>query len=328
MLSAPSDLPDGDLVATLNDGWQLAVDSLTYRPLGFGSHHWEVVDASGTRWFVTVDDLETRRCTAAEPLAAAFHRLETCLTVAYRLRESGRTFVVAPVCGVDGALVRRIGDRFAVAVFPFVAGESFSWGEFGPPQRRRALLDLVVGVHGTPVELARTALADDFVVARRDLLESIVDGADIAEVGPYTRPAVELLTGHAPAVRGLLGRYDALVAAARTAPTVLTHGEPHPGNLMRTGTGWVLIDWDTVRTAPPERDLWGLGVADSSLLDAYTAATGVVPDPDRLELYRIRWEIMDLAACAHEFSRAHTGTANDEESWRILTGLVNGLIHS
>jgi spectinomycin phosphotransferase/16S rRNA (guanine(1405)-N(7))-methyltransferase len=328
VLNAPSDLPDGDLVEALADGWGLSAATVGYRPLGFGSHHWEVVDAAGTRWFVTVDDLETRRSTHTESLDAAFLRLQACLTVAYRLRESGRTFVVAPVRGVDGALLRWIGNRFAVAVFPFVVGESFSWGEFGPPQRRRALLDLVVGVHATPVELAQTAIADDFVIAHRDLLEAIVDGADVAAVGPYTRPAVGLLTGHAPAVRRLLARYDALVAVARTAPTVLTHGEPHPGNLMRTATGWVLIDWDTVRIAPPERDLWGLSVADPSLLEAYTVATGFVPDPARLELYRIRWEIMDLAACAHEFSRPHTGTANDEQSWRILSGLVDGLATS
>ncbi|WP_432843998.1 phosphotransferase family protein [Dactylosporangium sp. CA-092794] len=36
---------------------------------------------------------------------------------------------------------------------------------------------------------------------------------------------------------------------------VLTHGEPHPGNTMRTGGGWLLIDWDTALLAAPERDL-------------------------------------------------------------------------
>ena len=33
------------------------------------------------------------------------------------------------------------------------------------------------------------------------------------------------------------------------ARMVLTHGEPHPGNTMRTVDGWRLIDWDTALVA-------------------------------------------------------------------------------
>ena len=38
---------------------------------------------------------------------------------------------------------------------------------------------------------------------------------------------------------------------------VVTHGEPHAGNVMRRSDGrHLLVDWDTVAVAPPERDLW------------------------------------------------------------------------
>ena len=40
----------------------------------------------------------------------------------------------------------------------------------------------------------------------------------------------------------------------------MTHGEPHAGNVMRTDEGRLLVDWDTVALAPPERDLWMLVV--------------------------------------------------------------------
>jgi aminoglycoside phosphotransferase (APT) family kinase protein len=36
----------------------------------------------------------------------------------------------------------------------------------------------------------------------------------------------------------------------------LTHGEPHPGNVIGTDDGWLLVDWDTAAIAQPERDLW------------------------------------------------------------------------
>ena len=33
---------------------------------------------------------------------------------------------------------------------------------------------------------------------------------------------------------------------------VVTHGEPHVGNAIRTEAGWMLVDWDTTLLAPPE----------------------------------------------------------------------------
>ena len=61
MLNPPERLRAEMLSTALADGWGLEVVSLGYLALGFGSHHWEVGDASGTRWFATVDELAARR---------------------------------------------------------------------------------------------------------------------------------------------------------------------------------------------------------------------------------------------------------------------------
>ena len=37
---------------------------------------------------------------------------------------------------------------------------------------------------------------------------------------------------------------------------MITHGEPHPGNILRSRGRLLLIDWDTAGVALPERDLW------------------------------------------------------------------------
>jgi hypothetical protein len=134
-----------------------------------------------------------------------------------------------------------------------------------------------------------------------------------------------------------LGRYDDLVAAARAEESraVLTHGEPHPGNTMRGYVsdggsaagcgpdGWLLIDWDTALVAPPERDLWALDPGDGSILAGYARATGVPPRPDLLELYRLRWDLTDLAGCAARFRAPHADTANDAATWDILRTLLD-----
>lgn len=316
------------LASVLVDGWGVAAGSMDYRPIGFGSHHWEVTGVGGGRWFLTVDELDVKRHSRHEPREAALGRLRAAFAAAGALRDRGRAFVVAPIATRDGKPLARAGDRYAAALYPFVEGESFSWGEFSSPAHRLAVLDLVVAVHTAPLEVARLALADDFTVPHRDELEAALDpGGEAEDCGPYARPTSALLRDHAAAVRRLLVRYGELVETARAerGRAVLTHGEPHPGNTMLTADGWRLIDWDTALLAPPERDLWSLDPGDRSIVDAYAAGTGVTPMPAMLELYRIRWDIADIAVDVSRFRRRHTGSADDDETWRILRRLVTSV---
>ena len=133
-----------------------------------------------------------------------------------------------------------------------------------------------------------------------------------------------LVQRHAAPLRRLLDRYDHLVREARARPAraVLTHGEPHPGNTLLTAAGWVLIDWDTALAAPPEPDLWSLDPGDGTILDAYAGLTGVIPRPDLLSLYRLRWDIAEIAVDVGRFRRPHAGTADDSQSWELLSSAV------
>jgi spectinomycin phosphotransferase/16S rRNA (guanine(1405)-N(7))-methyltransferase len=88
------------------------------------------------------------------------------------------------------------------------------------------------------------------------------------------------------------------------------------------GAGWVLIDWDTVPVAPRERDLWHLDRGDPADFEAYAGATAVSPVRSLLDLYRLRWDIADIANYASEFRRPHAGTANYDQSWRLLNSLI------
>jgi spectinomycin phosphotransferase/16S rRNA (guanine(1405)-N(7))-methyltransferase len=99
---------------------------------------------------------------------------------------------------------------------------------------------------------------------------------------------------------------------------VVTHGEPHAGNVIRTSAGFALIDWDTALLAPPERDLWDLAQTEESLLDAYADAAEVAIDPDALSLYRLWYDLAEIGGYLSLFRRAHTDTADAAESWRNL----------
>jgi spectinomycin phosphotransferase/16S rRNA (guanine(1405)-N(7))-methyltransferase len=319
----PDGLPDDVLVAALRDRWDVVAAQLGYEPVGFGSHHWVVVDAAGTRWFLTVDDLDLRRRSATESTTTAFERLRAALAAAVELRRTGAAFVVAPVPS-GGEPVVRAGDRFAIALYPYVDGESYPWDGSQPTEDRLAVLDLLIQVHGAERATTRDAMADDLAVPLADLLGARGHGHGD---GPYSVRVEHLLRDHEAGIRALLERHGALAAKAREQPDrrVLTHGEPHPGNTMRTADGWALVDWDMAQLAQPERDLWMLDPGDGSILSTYAERTGVVPQDTLLELYRIRWDLADMAAYVHRLRGPHAGNEDDEKSWGGLHRMITAL---
>ena len=80
----------------------------------------------------------------------------------------------------------------------------------------------------------------------------------------------------------------------------------------------MLIDWDTVAMAPPERDLWMLDDGTDDGLDVYTEATGHAIDRSALDFYRLAWLVTDVAAFTTELRLPHADDANTAHAWRAL----------
>lgn len=330
MLTPPEDLSEPALVRVLADSWKLHVGSLEYRAVGLGSHHGHVVDTQGVSWFVTVDDLDSKQLAASDTVDAAFARLGAALATAQDLGNAGCAFAVAPVATVADTPLVQLDHRFAVALYPFVEGTSYAWGDFSTHAHRLAPLDRIVALHSVPITATPHAAVDDFAVPLRDQLESGLEPGDPTwDRGPYARLTSTLLIDHAQGIRQALAEYDGLVQTVRgRAPAdrvVVTHGEPHPGNTILREDRWLLIDWDTVLIAPPERDLWNLDTGDGSAFAAYTGVTGTALLPPALALYRARWDLSELAVYVDHFRRHHTGSGDDEKSWNELSAVVDRL---
>ena len=84
----------------------------------------------------------------------------------------------------------------------------------------------------------------------------------------------------------------------------------------------MIVDWDTVLVAPPERDLWRLAQGDASVLRAYAATTGTTPNEQLVELYCVRWDLAEIASFAAEFRNPHEDTADSRKSLEILRSVV------
>jgi spectinomycin phosphotransferase/16S rRNA (guanine(1405)-N(7))-methyltransferase len=324
VLTPPTGLSNGDLEEVIEQAWSVAVDSLEYRPVGFGSHHWVVADNLGLRHFVTVDELSSESRIGDEVSVLGLH-LRPALTAASDLRTFGCSFVVAPIATKADDPFVQFGS-YAVALFPFIEGQSFSFEEsFGEVDRER-VLEVVVALHGVPIAAIRPPAADGFVVPRLDQLDRSMH-REAGSNGPHAAAASQLLIDHEAEIRRLIARYRTLVAQylSDPGPVVVTHGEIHPGNVMVTSKGWVVVDWDTVLVAPPERDLWRLVQGGGSVLRAYAEATGTAPNERLVDLYGIRWDLTEIASFAAEFQKPHEDTADSRKGLEILHSVVGRL---
>lgn len=319
MRSLPEALEERELLACLAHGWGLDVASARYLALGFGSYHWDVTDAAGCRHFVTVDDLDHKGWLGHDR-DSAFDGLRAAFDAALALRrDGGLRFVVAPTPAARGETVRRVGSRYAAALFPFVDGSVD-----GAPGPRGDVVRMLAELHrGTPAALS-VARRRHLDLPERHHLEAALRELDRPWTGgPFAEPARHLLAGHAADVLRRLGTFDRLTAevTADDADLVITHGEPHWANVLRSADELLLVDWDTVGLAPPERDLWHV-TSDPDELALYTRATGRRVDATTLALYRLRWELDDISLYTRLFRSAHVSTADTEKAWRSLDRCV------
>ena len=322
MFTRPAELVDEVIAHSLAEHWGFEPTTLAYEPVGFGAHHWKATDASGDARFVTVHDLTAKRRDEAEVEDAVFRRLCASFSAASALARAGLTFVLAPTASADGRIVDRLDDRFTLAVHPFLAGRPAGEdGEFASDHDRRAVLDLVIQVHRATEAAAPEADADDLAIPHRGEIAASLDALGGPwDDGPYGDRARALLDEHATEVERLVVAYDHLAVQVEQLGDrrVLTHGEPHAGNVLVVDGELLLIDWDTAALAVAERDLWDLDPGDGTVLDTYRQATGLTPSPAALDLYRLWYDLTEIGGYLGELRRPHTDTADIAESWKNL----------
>jgi spectinomycin phosphotransferase len=314
----PEGLADAEVVDALARQWDIAVSGLRYVPVGFGGYHWSAEDADGGRWFVTATDLAR---------FDSFAGLEQAMSTAVRLAQAGLEFVLAPVPAASGRAACPVGSRYAITVSPWVDGTPGRWGDRMTSADRAAVTGMLARLHAVPAD------PGDLPVKALELRDRAVIEAALREragswqTGPYGEPARVLVNEHAASLAKALGTFDELAAelTATAGELVITHGEPHSGNLIRSDDGLLLIDWDLVGLAPPERDLWWI-VSDSGAEAAqYAQLTGHAVSEAALACYRLGWDLDDLAEFLPWFRGPHERSADTETAWRSVAGIVGRL---
>jgi thiamine kinase-like enzyme len=209
-----------------------------------------------------------------------------------------------------------------VSVFPFIDGWAYPEGGQVTRPDRAAVVDVLARLHEATPAARDLAGVDDLAVADRGALERALTELHVAwDTGPYAEATREVLASTEEDLRALLKAYDRLVDIGRTSNDawVVTHGEPKADNLLATESGPMLVDWDTVLVAPAARDLWMLDGGTYDDLAAYTERTGRRVSSDQLLLYRVRWDLTDVASFVQWFRSPHEQTADTEIAWHALS---------
>jgi spectinomycin phosphotransferase len=128
--------------------------------------------------------------------------------------------------------------------------------------------------------------------------------------GPYAELARNAVGQHLGDIAGWTIHYHQLAAHAREVPWVATHGEPHSDNQLQTPRSRYLVDWESLKLAPPELDL-------RVLLEA---GAHVDADPGMVEMFDLEWRLDEIAQYSTWFAAEHHGTEDDRIAF-------DGLLH-
>jgi spectinomycin phosphotransferase len=313
----PVDVSDSDVAAALAHQWALTVQNLSYLPVGFGGYHWLAADQTGSRWFVTVSDLASPW---VPDLSAAMQ------TAAWLATHAGLGFVVAPVPTRAGPVVGSVDSRHALTLFPYLDAASGRFGDLIDDGDRAAIIDMLALLH-TAIPTGIQVPTRPLELATRQVIDQALASLGVPWTGgPYAEPGRDLLARYERPLRQALSRFDGLVGRVREAggPHVITHGEPHPGNLLRTRAGLCLIDWDMTALARPERDLWWVISGDQDAA-RYSRRTGWTVSQDALALYRLRWDLDAVAGFLSQIRGSHQRTADTLMFWTELQKTLDAI---
>jgi spectinomycin phosphotransferase len=296
----PPRVLDGDVLAVVRERWLPAADAVQHLPVGFGAWHWQVRAGGEARLFVTLDQV-------------GGHHTATSLEAAYagaaELQAAGLSFVVPALAGPDGRHTTALGDG-SLSAAEWRDGTSGD-GSFRDAAEAARTAALLTSLHAAdpPAGIPRWR-----PVVGPGLSAHLTEQTQAPwDRGPYGEQARAALGDRLADVASWVERYLALAGGTDPTTWVATHGEPHTRNQLRTVDGrTLLVDWESLKLAPAERDLRFL------VEQGHGSSCGA--DPSLVEMFDLEWRLDEVAQYAEWFQAPHAGTESD----RVALG---GLLH-
>jgi Phosphotransferase enzyme family len=180
--------------------------------------------------------IHLRPCDVLARVAPRARRNDAEVEVAQRLAESG-----APVATLDPRVEPRVYERDGFAVTLWAYYQAVPPHDIAPDEYASALERLHAGMR-------RARATDDSLPHFTDRVDEAQRLVDNATDHPWiAAPDRELLATTLRTMRRTI--------TDRGEPEQLLHGEPHPGNVLRTRDGLLFVDLETCCRGPVEFDI-------------------------------------------------------------------------
>jgi spectinomycin phosphotransferase len=294
----PEEVTADEVLALVRSDWDERASAAVHLPLGFGAHHWRVDVAGRPRLFATYDRFGARHDLAS--LTAAY-------ASAVALAERGLEFVLVPQRSRSGRVLVPVAHG-ALSCTRWVEGSVVGEGPLTDPATVAANIADLARLHACDPPDGLPRWVPQVSADLPERLAALPAGGQ--DAGPYGESARQAVAGRRRDIEDWTRRYQALAAEAGRRTWVVTHGETHTRNQLRTADGIRFVDWESVKLAPRERDL-------ATLVQA-GYGTAVAADPAMVELFDLEWRLAEIDEYAHWFAAPHTGTADDAIAYEGL----------
>ena len=307
-----------ELSSYLKSEYGIIIDSILPTKGGWSSKAaYRVIGADGIEYFVKVYDktLPTTRFFV--------ERIDLYMPVLDWLSNTPalRGRIITPVTTRAGAYKTETNDD-AYIVFLYVSGEAPGIQGMTVTQTTE-LAETLARLHdiGESVPFDITGLDEDISLSFCERLVRYVSKADVkndelfAVVSPYS----DMLTA---AAREALRLRDKVRAGY--SPIVLCHGDAHGNNVIQ-GKQLVLTDWEDLRRAPAEADLFihCMHKHGDIFLEAYAAARrGYIINRKLLYFYTLRRRIEDVWVDIQRFTEEAPDKTEKEE---LIIWIMRGI---
>lgn len=283
MNERPAGLSDDELLVLVQRSWDPTVDAVDHLAVGFGAHHWRASTEGDPSYFVTFDRLGDRH---------TLESLRDAYAGAAALAQTGLRFVSAPLapsvvpCATGAVSLTRWLDATAAGAID-----------------RGVTADMLARLHAVDPDSLRVQLPRWRPVVGPGLADQLESRMRQPwSGGPYGARSRAAVAAALPRIAAWTTRYRALGEIALARPWVPTHGEPGHHNQMVTASGTVLVDWETLKLAPAERDLRTLDEGD----------------PMMLEMFDVEWRLSEISEYARWFAGPHGDTDDDRTAFDDL----------
>ncbi|HCO67390.1 MAG TPA: hypothetical protein DIT04_06500 [Dysgonomonas sp.] len=207
--------------------------------------------------------------------------------------------IIEPILTSDNACKYENRDIICL-LFKYIDGETIGDNPLNN-QQIEELADIISELHshGDDVPFSKEAITENYELAFNNELLYFLDTEN------ENRELKDIVSPFSQKIKDLIERIENLkgLIKHKQIPFVLCHSDIHNWNLMQTKKNLVFIDWEGLKYAPAESDLYAL--VNEPYFDKFLSVyrkkhTDYIPDEDILLFYKYRlkleevWEFIEL----------------------------------